>query len=95
MSAYLVVQGTVEDESQFQKYREAIVPFVTKFGGKLAARDAKVELLEGEHDTRSVIMLEFPTMEAIRAFWNSPDYVPIKKLREDIATMNIWAFPGV
>lgn len=95
MSAYLVVQGTVEDEPQFQKYREAIVPFVTKFGGKLAARDAKVELLEGEHDTRSVIMLEFPTMESIRAFWNSPDYVPIKKLREGIATMNIWAFPGV
>jgi uncharacterized protein (DUF1330 family) len=95
MSAYLVVQGTVEDELQFQKYREAIVPFVTKFGGKLAARDAKVELLEGEHDTRSVIMLEFPTIESIRAFWNSPDYVPIKKLREGIATMNIWAFPGV
>ncbi len=38
-------------------------------------------------------MFEFPDMAAIHAFWNSPDYIPIKKLREGIATLNIWAFP--
>jgi uncharacterized protein (DUF1330 family) len=40
-------------------------------------------------------MFEFPSMDAIRAFWHSPDYVPIKTLREGIATINVWAFPGV
>jgi len=65
------------------------------YGGKLAVRGAKIEVLEGEHDTRSVVMFEFPTMEAIHAFWNSPDYVPIKKLREGVATANVWAFSGV
>ena len=54
----------------------------------------KVEVLEGEHDTRPVVMFEFPSMEAIHAFWNSPDYVPIKKLRDGAATLNVWAFPG-
>ena len=95
MSAYFVVQATITDEPQYQKYREAVVPFIAAFGGKFAARGAKVEVLEGEHDTRSVVMFEFPTMEAIHAFWNSPDYVPIKKLRECAATINVWAFPGV
>jgi uncharacterized protein (DUF1330 family) len=57
--------------------------------------DPTVEVFEGEHDTRSVVMFEFPTMQAIHAFWNSPDYVPIKKLREGVATINVWAFPGV
>jgi uncharacterized protein (DUF1330 family) len=95
MPAYFVVQATIKDEPQYQKYREAVVPFMARFGGKLAARGAKVEVLEGEHDTRPVVMFEFPSMEAIRAFWNSPDYVPIKKLREGIATINVWAFPGV
>jgi uncharacterized protein (DUF1330 family) len=83
------------DEPQFQRYRDAVVPFIASFGGKFAAKGAKVEVLEGEHDTRSVVMFEFPTMEAIHAFWNSPDYVPIKKLREGIATLNVWVFPGV
>ena len=89
MSAYFIVQGTVTDEPQFQKYRDAVVPFIAKFGGKFAAKGAKVEVLEGEHDMRSVVMFEFPTMEAIHAFWNSPDYVPIKKLREGIATLSV------
>lgn len=94
MVAYFVVQATIKDEAGYQKYREAVVPFIWSFEGKLAARGAKVELLEGEHDTRPVVMFEFPSMESIHAFWNSPDYVPIKKLREGIATINVWAFPG-
>jgi len=95
MSAYFVVQATITDEPQFQKYREAVVPLIARFGGKLTARGAKVDVLEGEHDTRPVVMFEFPTMAAVHAFWSSPDYVPIKKLREGIATINVWAFPGV
>ena len=95
MAAYFVVQATVTDEPRFQKYREAVVPFIARFGGRIVARGAKVEVLEGEHDTRPVVMFEFPTMEAIHAFWDSPDYVPIKKMREGIATMDVWAFPGI
>jgi uncharacterized protein (DUF1330 family) len=95
MAAYFVVQATVTDEPQFQKYREAVVPFIAGFGGKIVARGAQVAVLEGAHDTRPVVMFEFPTMEAIHAFWDSPDYVPIKKMREGIATIDIWAFPGI
>jgi uncharacterized protein (DUF1330 family) len=95
MAAYFVVQSTVKDEAQWQKYRQAVVPFIASFGGRLVARGAKVEVLEGEHDVRPVVMFEFPSMDAIHAFWNSPDYIPIKKIREGIATLNIWAIPGV
>src|SRR4051794_12793659 len=70
MSAYFVVQASITDEVKYQKYREAVVPFIASFGGKFAARGAKVDVLEGEHDTRSVVMFEFPTMEAIHAFWS-------------------------
>jgi uncharacterized protein (DUF1330 family) len=94
MSAYFMVQNTIKDEAQYQKYVQAVVPFIATFAGKLVARRAKVEVLEGDHDERPVVMFEFPNMEAISAFWNSPDYAPIKKLREGIATMNIWAFAG-
>jgi uncharacterized protein (DUF1330 family) len=94
MPAYFIVQATITNEPHYQKYREAVVPFIAKFGGKIAARGAKVEVFEGEHDTRPVVMFEFPSMEAIHAFWDSPDYLPIKKLREGTATINVWAFPG-
>ena len=89
MPAYFIVQSTIKDEAQFQKYRQAVVPFIAGFGGRLLARGAKVEVFEGEHDTRPVVMFELPSMDAIRAFWHSPDYVPIKKMREGIATINV------
>jgi uncharacterized protein (DUF1330 family) len=95
MVAYFVAQSTVTDEAQFQKYLAAVGPIIASFGGKAIARGAKVDVLEGEHDTRPVGVLEFPNMEAIHAFWNSPQYVPVKKMREGIATINVWAFPGV
>jgi uncharacterized protein (DUF1330 family) len=94
MPAYLVVQATANNEPQYQKYREALLPFLTQFGGRLVAKGAKVEVLEGEHDMRPVAMFEFPTMDAIRDFWKSPEYVPIKKLRDGAATVTVWAFPG-
>ena len=95
MTAYFIVQSTISNEAQYQKYREAVVPFIAKFGGKLAARGAKVHIFEGEHDTRPVVMFEFPSMDAIHAFWNSPDYPAIKKIREGVAVLNVWAFPGM
>jgi uncharacterized protein (DUF1330 family) len=94
MVAYFIVQVSVTDEAQFQKYREAVVPQIAKFGGKLVARRAEVQVFEGEHDTRPVVMFEFPSMDAINSWWNSPEYVPVKKLREGAATLNAWAFPG-
>ena len=93
MPAYLILQSTVKDETQYQKYAQAAWPLMVRAGAKLVARRAKVEILEGEHDQRPVSMFEFPDMDAIHAFWNSPDYIPIKQLREGIATLNVWAFP--
>jgi uncharacterized protein (DUF1330 family) len=94
MPAYLMVQSTINDEEQYQKYREAVVPLIMKFGGKLVVRRGKVDVLEGNPDQRPMVVFEFPSMESIHAFWNSPEYVPAKKLRDDAATLNVWAVPG-
>ena len=44
MPAYFIVQSTIKDEAQFQNYRQAVVPFIAGFGGRLVARGAKVEV---------------------------------------------------
>jgi uncharacterized protein (DUF1330 family) len=93
MPAYMILQNTVKDEAQYQKYAQAAWPLMVRFGAKLVARRAKVVVLEGKHDQRPVSMFEFPDIEAIHAFWNSPDYIPIKKLREGVVSLDVWAFP--
>jgi uncharacterized protein (DUF1330 family) len=95
MAASFIVQGTISDEAQSQKYREAVVPLIIRFGGELMVRNAKVELLEGHHNGRPVVMFKFPSMDVINAFWTSADYAPVKKIREGAAEVDIWAVPGV
>jgi uncharacterized protein (DUF1330 family) len=95
MPAYFIVQSTINDEPQYQKNREAVVPLIMKHGGKFVVKGAKVEALEGRHDGRRMVIFEFPSMEAIHAFWNSPEYVPVKKIRQGAATLDIWAVEGI
>ena len=95
MPAYLIVQIKVSDESRYQKYREAVVPLIAKHGGKFIVRGGKVEALEGRHDGRTLVIFEFPSMAALHAFWDSPDYVPVKKLREGAAVLDVWAVQGL
>jgi len=95
MAAYFIVQSTISDEAQYQKYRDAVIPLIARFGGKNIVRGAKVEALEGRHDGRRMVIYEFPSMDAIHAFWDSPDYVPVKKIQDGAAVLDIWAVAGV
>jgi uncharacterized protein (DUF1330 family) len=95
MAAYMIVQISITDDSQWQKYREAVSPLIAKMGGRYIVRGAKVEVLEGHHDGRRMVLFEFPSLEAIHAFWDSPEYVPVKKLREGAAVLDAWAVEGM
>jgi len=42
-----------------------------------------------------VVVLEFPSLEQARAFYDSPEYVAARAVRECAAQMNIVAVEGV
>lgn len=93
MTAYMIVQATITNEEQYGAYRQAVMPLIEAFGGR-HVRGGTVELLEGLKDERRIGLFEFPSMDAIHAFWNSPDYKPVKDLRHTAAVLEIWAVPG-
>jgi len=95
MPAYMVVQINVTDPEKFARYREAVPRVVESSGGRYIARGGTGEVLEGTHDGRRLVLFEFPSLEAIRAFWHSREYAEVKKLRENAADIDVWAVPGV
>ncbi len=52
-------------------------------------------MLEGEHDDWTVALFAFDAMEQIQRFWDSPDYVSVKSLRENAAILDVRAVPGL
>ena len=93
MSAYMIVRGKILNEEKYRHYRQAVVPLIQSFGGQ-HIRTGPAELLEGAQDDLRIALFEFPDMEAIRTFWTSPEYVPVKELRRDVAELEIWAVPS-
>ncbi len=80
----------------WSEYRDAVGPLAARFGGRyIVAGGAKVEVLEGAHDGRSLVVFEFPDVTAIDAFWRSAEYAALKALRAGLAELDVWAVPGV
>ena len=95
MAAYMVVQLNVTDAEKFARYREAVPSVVEAFGGRYIVRGATVEVLEGSHDGRRFVLFEFPSVEAIKRFWHSPEYAKVKPLRDNAADVDAWVVAGV
>lgn len=94
MAALLIIQATVTQRDGYKAYQAAVQPLIASFGGKLKGSGVGLEVLEGKHDGRRLIVFEFPSMEAIRTFWGSPEYAKVKTLRQGAATVDVWAVPG-
>lgn len=91
MPAYMIVIARIADRDAFiNGYGAAAGKLVAQFGGKYVLRGPGAELLEGEFgDGASVVISEWPDKDAARAFWHSPEYAEVKKLRAGIADVQV------
>jgi uncharacterized protein (DUF1330 family) len=91
MTAYMIVTAKIADRGAFiAGYGAVAAELVAKFGGKYVLRGPGVELLEGEFgDGASMVISEWPSKEAARVFWNSPEYGEAKLLRAGVAQCQV------
>jgi uncharacterized protein (DUF1330 family) len=99
MAAYLIANLDVRDEAKFDTYREQVPAVIAKFGGRYLVRGGAVDSREGDLKLKRLVILEFPFMEAARAFYESPEYAPLLRMRLDSAESDLvlvdgWTPPG-
>ena len=94
MSAYLIANITVTDPKRYPEYREKVPPVIAQYGGKFLVRGGAVHPLEGEAGIDRFVVIEFPTMEAARSFYYSPEYAPLLKLRMEAARSEVFFAEG-
>ena len=95
MAAYLVAEVTdISDEGPVKRYAEQVPPVVARYGGRYIARGPAM-VLEGNHQPMMIVLIEFPSMEQLQAFYNSDDYAPLIALRQQGSSFNFLAVDGV
>ena len=91
MPAYMIVTALIKDTEAFMTgYGPAAGALVEQFGGEYLLRGPGAECLEGDFgDGAAMVISKWENREAAKAFWNSPEYTQVKKLREGIADVQV------
>lgn len=82
MAAYILAEIDVTNAEGYKEYTKLVPATIAKYGGRFLIRGGASEALEGEWPQRRRVLLEFPTMEAARNWWSSPDYEKPKAMRQ-------------
>jgi uncharacterized protein (DUF1330 family) len=80
--AYERIMGlNVINDEMYQKYRDAMTPILTMFGGSFGYDFKVAEVLKSktsDHINR-VFTIEFPNQSAMEAFFTAPDYLVVQQ----------------
>jgi len=92
--AYLLAEIEVTDVPSMQKYGakmpETLAPYKTEY----VIRGGKTISLEGE-PPKSIVMIQFESLEKAKAWYDSPEYQAIKPIRQSAAKGRLFLVEGI
>ncbi|MEM9570469.1 MAG: DUF1330 domain-containing protein [Pseudomonadota bacterium] len=91
MSAYMIIACKIHDRDRFVSgYGQAVPKVVEQYGGEYVIVAPGAELLEGNLEGYgSIAISKWPSKDAAKAFWNSPEYAQVKQLRDGLADAEV------
>ena len=83
MPAYAIGRLQIRDRAWMEQYGASVPSIIAKHGGRYLVRGGRMDRLEGDTALpSSIVVIEFPTMAAARAYYDDPDYAPFIELRK-------------
>lgn len=72
--AYVIsaIEG-IADEATARRYAELAGPAIERFGGRFIVSNAELVIIEGEPPSARLSMVEFPTIEDAKSWYDSPE----------------------
>ncbi len=74
MAAYWIARAKINDPVEYKKYADRIPGILAKYDAKVLARGGESKNLEGPDVFERFVVIEFPSMEAAEACFNSAEY---------------------
>jgi len=94
MTAYIIAEVEVTDAEAYQAYAAVVPATIAQYGGRFLVRGGTADVLEGEWPQCRRVILEFPSMDAARAWWDSPEYAKPKAMRRAASTGRLILLEG-
>ena len=88
MPVYVIGEADIINPEGMKAYGPMIVAAVKKYGGKYLARGARPQVLEGG-PAHNILIIEFETADAARAWYASPEYQAAKAVRQGNSNLRL------
>ena len=82
MAAYVILNFDITNVEGYQSYLGVVGPMIAGHGGEVLVAGPGSEVVEGNLGAMTVV-LKFPSMGALRGWYDSPEYQEIRSLRTD------------
>ncbi len=84
--AYVIGQFDIHDPEAYVDYRSQTPATIEKYGGRFLVRAGRLETLEGEAPLPRVVVIEFPSFEQAKAWYESDEYQKLIPIRQAAAS---------
>ena len=92
--AYVIGEVNVTDPETYKTYAAKTSPIVAKFGGIYIARGGQSVPVEGAGPAGRVVVIEFPSLAAAKAFEASAEYLKVAPIRQRSSTGRFFIVEG-
>lgn len=90
---YVYIQFNIKDTEAFKRYGEKVSETTEIYGGKTIAINKAPAAIYGEVGAEVCVIQQWPSLEAAQKWHDSPEYAPLKKLRDDEAMSDLKIIP--
>jgi uncharacterized protein (DUF1330 family) len=92
---FVIVQIQINDRDAYHRYETAgHQEIFDKFSGKVVGLDENVEVVEGSWPFTRTVLIEFPSKELARAWYESDEYQAVAGIRHGSTTSNLVIVSG-
>lgn len=95
MKAYVIANIDVQDPERYKDYVKLTPGSIAPFGGRFIARGGRSEKLEGETPANRIVVIEFPSYENAKSWYDSADYRIALAIRQSASTGTLILVEGV
>jgi uncharacterized protein (DUF1330 family) len=86
----------VKDAEAYKAYAAKVGDTLKPFGGTFIVRGAEPVILDASRKPPGyIVVIQFPSMRNLRAWWDSPVYSAIRPIRERLTTGQNYAVEGL
>jgi uncharacterized protein (DUF1330 family) len=95
MAAYVISEIEPRDPVLFERYRALAPAAIARHGGRYLVRGGASEVVEGGPPARMIVILEFPSMTQVKAWYGSADYAEARAISRKALKRRLIFIEGV